>query len=606
MGSTAIAHVLTLSFFLVMMMVAWASTNEDEDVGSYDSFASIECVAQPPDSLYGGGVLVNPELADGLNGWSPYGGGKLELRSSDGNNFVVATGRKNSYDSASQKLNLTQGFMYTLAAWVQIGGGSSSSAIVKATVAMRKPAGTTYNCAGTVIARNGCWSFLKGGLTPDFSASSATIYFESQDSGVEIWLDSVSLQPFSEEEWRQQQEASIEKFRKRKMVLHAVNGRGHPVKGAKIMLDQTRMEFPFGSAVANTILGNVAYQKWFVKRFNVATFENELKWYSTEPQQGKVSYRDADALLAFCKENNVAMRGHNIFWEDPNYTPQWVRNLRGVEELKAAVESRIRSVVGRYAGEFLNWDVSNELLHFSWFEDKLGPNASSYFFQIARQLDPGTPLFLNDYNTIENCNDFKVIADAYLQKLQEIQTYYDNNNNNNNIDDRLMEGIGLEGHFTAKPNIPLVRSILDKLGSTRLPIWLTEVDIMNSMDQKTQAIFLEEILREAFSHPSVDGIVLWTALHPNGCYRMCLTDNNLNNLPAGDVVDKLIGEWSSKGISGTTDNSGTFTFSGFAGDYTATISYYHMNITTSFKLSINGPADGGDDPHLHHIHVRLD
>ena len=54
-----------------------------------------------------------------------------------------------------------------------------------------------------------------------------------------------------------------------------------------------------------------------------------------------------------------------------------------------------------------------------------------------------------------------------------------------------------------------------------------------------QAIYLEEVLREGFSHPSVNGIMLWTALHPNGCYQMCLTDNNFQNLLAGEMVDKL-------------------------------------------------------------------
>ena len=58
-----------------------------------------------------------------------------------------------------------------------------------------------------------------------------------------------------------------------------------------------------------------------------------------------------------------------------------------------------------------------------------------------------------------------------------------------------------------------------------------------------QATYLEEVLREGFSHPSMNGIMLWTALHPNGCYQMCLTDNNFQNLPTGETVDKLLKEW---------------------------------------------------------------
>ena len=69
-------------------------------------------------------------------------------------------------------------------------------------------------------------------------------------------------------------------------------------------------------------------------------------------------------------------------------------------------------------------------------------------------------------------------------------------------------------------------------------------------------IYLEELLREGFSHPSVNGIMLWTALHPNGCYQMCLTDNNFQNLPAEEMVDKLLKEWKTGPVQGQTDEHG--------------------------------------------------
>ncbi|KAH9314692.1 hypothetical protein KI387_023319 [Taxus chinensis] len=536
----------------------------------YDSFATTKCVSLPLPSSYGGGIIVNPEFENGLTGWSTFGGSKLEIRSDQyGNKYIVASGRKNGYDSASQKLNLTQGLMYTLAACVddavyaalyKISGGNSSAAIVKATVAMKNPdtGGTTYNCAGTVIAGSGCWSLLKGGLALDFSPPSATIYFEN---------------------------------RKGNVMVHIVDSGGSPLKGAKIMINQTRRDFPFGSAIAKTILDNDAYQKWFVERFNVATFENELKWYSTESRQGILNYKDADALVNFCKSHNITMRGHNIFWEDPKYTPQWVKDLPSTQQLQSAVESRLKSVVGRYKGQFLNWDVSNEMLHFSFFENKLGPNASLEFFRLAQQLDPLTPMFMNDYNTIETCNDNKVIPDAYLKKLQDI------------ISLEVMAGIGLESHF-AKPNIPLMRSILDRLGSTGLPIWLTEVDITNSLGGEKQAEYLEEVLREGFSHQFVDGIVMWSALHSYGCYKMCLTDNNFKNLATGDVVDKLIKEWNNKAIEGITDENGKFDFYGFYGKYQAIITHLGLSSSTNFKVSkYVGVTTNTNQPQ--HIHLVI-
>eukprot|EP00253_Pinus_taeda_P030791 PITA_30791 len=561
----------------VVLVLAQLRASASDGGVQYDHFATTECLQKPPSPSYGGGIIVNPDINDGLQGWTPFGNTTLEVRSApDGNNYLVAQGRKNSYDAPSQNPNLTQGMMYTLAAWLQISGINTKSAVVKATVATHYSnggAGTEYNCAGTVIARAGCWSLLKGGLTLDSSPSSATLYFESNDTEIEIWLDSVSLQPFSPEQWQAHQEANIQQSRKGHFIVHVVNSTGHPLKGAKLFIKQTRQDIPIGCAIANTILNNSVYQKWFLERFHVATFLNELKWYSTEPEQGQENYRNADAMVSFCKANNIKMRGHNIVWEDPKYVMQWVKNLNA-QQLQQAVDNRVHSVVGRYKGQFIQWDVSNEMLHFSFFEDKLGPNASANIFQLVQQLDPSTPLFMNDYNTIETCSDMASIPDAYVQKLHDISR------------PGLIEGIGLESHFS-KPNLPLMRSVLDKLGSLGLPTWLTEVDIDNNVNQTTQAEYLEQVLREGFSHPAVGGIVIWSAWpHPSGCDRMCLIDNNFNNLPPGDTVDKLLKEWQSTGISGFTDHeSGTLKFSGFYGEYTVTVKHPHITRTNSFKIS---------------------
>jgi GH35 family endo-1,4-beta-xylanase len=82
-----------------------------------------------------------------------------------------------------------------------------------------------------------------------------------------------------------------------------------------------RLGFPFGSAMNKNILSNTAYQNWFASRFTVTAFENEMKWYTNENAQGKENYNDADGLLQYSKKNNIGVRGHNIFWDDPSYQP---------------------------------------------------------------------------------------------------------------------------------------------------------------------------------------------------------------------------------------------------------------------------------------------
>jgi GH35 family endo-1,4-beta-xylanase len=218
-----------------------------------------------------------------------------------------------------------------------------------------------------------------------------------------------------------------------------------------------------------------------VKRFNAAVFENELKWYATEPHEGKINYTISDQMMQFVRANKIITRGHNIFWEDPKYIPAWVLNLTGTQ-LQSAVNSRIRSLVNQYKTEFIHWDVSNEMLHFDFYEQRLGPNATFHFFEAAHESDPLATLFMNDFNVVETCSDVNSSVDAYISRIRELRQY-----------GVFMDGIGLEGHFT-KPNLPLIRAILDKLATLDLPIWLTEIDISNTLHQDTQVRLLARVI----------------------------------------------------------------------------------------------------------------
>ena len=251
------------------------------------------------------------------------------------------------------------------------------------------------------------------------------------------------------------------------MRIRAVNSAGEPVPNATISILQNRLGFSFGCEVENNILGSQAYQNWFTKRFTVTTFANEMKWYSTEAVRGKEDYTTADAMLRFFKQHGVAVRGHNIVWNDPKYQLSWVTSLSG-NDLYNAVKRRVSSVVSRYKGQLVSWDVVNENLHFSFFESKMGAQASYNIYALAHSIDPRTTMFMNEYNTLEQPGDSASSPAKYLGKLRELQSI--------RVAGKIQLGIGLESHFNT-PNIPYMRSALDTLAATGLPIWLTEVDV---------------------------------------------------------------------------------------------------------------------------------
>ncbi|KAL0383950.1 UNVERIFIED_CONTAM: Endo-1,4-beta-xylanase 5 [Sesamum radiatum] len=465
-----------------------ASASFTGDGPLYDYSAYTECKSAPEDPLYGGGIIKN------------------------------------------QSVGVYKGLIPQISCWVKITAGAAS-AVIKASLTTDN---VTFNCMGTVIAKRGCWSFLKGGFVLD--SFNLCPYLFPDGQSISISVSSASLQPFTDQQWKINQQnakhcmdleswtentnfyyktsiltlAKTMQERKRTATLHVSDIDGNRLQGATVVVEQVSRDFPFGSSIASTILGNLPYQNWFVERFNAAVFENELKW--------------------------------------------------------------IQSLMSQYRNEFIHWDVDNEMLHWDFYEQRLGPNASLEFFQTAQKSDPLARLFMNEYNVLETCDDMNSTVDRYISRLQELRE-----------GGVSMDGIGLEGHFTV-PNPPLIRAVLDKLAMLKLPIWLTEVDISNSLDQETQAKYLEVVLREGFSHPSVKGIMLWTALHPSGCYRMCLTDNNFHNLPAGDVVDSLLKEWETEVVKGETDDHGAFDFSGFLGEYRVTVNYGNRTTNSTFSL----------------------
>ncbi|PKU67364.1 endo-1,4-beta-xylanase 5-like [Dendrobium catenatum] len=513
----------------------------------YDYTAYTECMHHPEPPLYHGGIIK-----DGTAGFQKMETGSLSPA------FVL--------------FNLTAVTRYSFSCWLKINRGADS-ALLRAKLTSGDK---TLNCIGTSVAKRGCWSFLKGGFVLDAPSETSVIFFQNDDESkaIEISVASAALQPFSVEQWEIQQNASIRTKRKRAVAIHVSDAEGNRVGGASVSAQQISKDFPFGSAIAKTILGNSKYQAWFVDRFNAAVFENELKWYATEPEPNRLNYTLADQLLQFIRSNQILARGHNIFWEDPKYTPAWLRNLSS-SDFRSAVSSRILSLLTKYKGDFVHWDVSNELLHFDFYERRLmNPNASLDFFVEAQRADPLVRVFMNDFNVVEGCEDGKSTVDAYVGRMRELER-----------GGVVMGGVGLEGHF-GKPNVALMRGVLDKLATLGLPIWLTEVDISSRFDRQTQAKYLEEVLREGFSYPWVNGIILWTALHPNqSCYQMCLTDDDFQNLPAGEVVDRLLSEWRTKEAAGETDDHGLFSFDGFLGGYKVAVRYGNRSVETTFFLS---------------------
>ncbi len=101
-----------------------------------------------------------------------------------------------------------------------------------------------------------------------------------------------------------------------------------------------------------------------------------------------------------------------------------------------------------------------------------------------------------------------------------------------------------------------------------------------------QAQYLEEILREGYSHPAVQGIVMFSGPEIAGFKNMSLADTNWKNTPAGDVVDKLLGEWESVTMEVTADDTGFVDALLFHGDYSVTVQHPEANSSTTLSFRV--------------------
>lgn len=101
-----------------------------------------------------------------------------------------------------------------------------------------------------------------------------------------------------------------------------------------------------------------------------------------------------------------------------------------------------------------------------------------------------------------------------------------------------------------------------------------------------QAQYLEEVLREGYSHPAVKGIIMFVGPLAAGFNVTTLADKNFKNTPSGDVVDKLIDEWNSGTQEITTDDQGFIELSLFHGDYEITAENHITNSSATVSLSV--------------------
>ncbi len=506
-------------------------------------------------------LVPNPGFEAGIAPWLPLGDASVTVTSAQSHQGLAAahvTNRTAAWNGVGQSMIgiMQPGATYQISVWVKLDGVDQEN--IGLTLQQTDGSGTKWTPLDWSVGSQSEWIRLSGSYTLDVvgSLTRLFLYVEGPNPGVNFFVDDLSVAPFDPVAWKAEADARIEQLRKRDAQVIVLNAAGNPVPGAVIDISQSRHAFGLGTTINSGALPHPEYAQFLRDNFEWGVMEFEAKWHQTEQSQGNVDYALADRIVEFARANDIALRGHTIFRGVEQFVPAWIRQLTP-SQLRSAVNSRLASVVDHFRGDFRHWDVNNEMLHGSFYEDRL-PGIRTSMFQQARAADPDTRLFVNDYGVITGG-----LAATYRAFIEELIA-----------GGAPIDGIGVQGHFPAAPAIvsPLdVLQRLDVLGPLGLPVWITEFDVQDP-DVESRADQLEALYRTAFSHPAVDGILMWgfwAGAHWRGA-DAALVDQDWTVNAAGRRYQELVAEWTTH-TAGSTGGDGRFDLRGFHGTYDVTV-----------------------------------
>ncbi|KAJ3674416.1 hypothetical protein LUZ60_005032 [Juncus effusus] len=544
---------------------------------------------------FGVNVLQNSDLSDGLNNWFPMGNCTLSVAPGSpravppmakqtlfdppeklNGKCILATNRTQTWMGPGQTItdNIDSYVTYQVSCWVRVGSVKTGPQ----TISVALGVDNQWLNGGQVLVSDERWYEIGGSFRVEQQPSKVIAYVQGPHSGVDLMVAGLQIIPVNRKARFKHLHNLTNKIRKRDVIVKLSNSSGDSLSGASVRVRQTQNSFPIGSCIMRTNMDNEDFVSFFTKNFNWTVFGNELKWYWTEAQQGVLNYTDADELLDLCEKNNMQVRGHCIFWEVIGAVQSWVQSL-STTDLKTAVQGRINGLLTRYKGKFQHYDVDNEMLHGSFYQDKLGKDIRASFFKTAKQLDPSPTLFVNDYG-IEDGSDPRATPEMYMQQILGLQEQ-----------GAQVGGIGIQGHIS-NPVGPVVSAALDKLSVMGLPIWFTELDV-SSTNEHIRADDLEVMLREAFAHPAVEGIMLW------GFWELFMSRDNSHLVNAeGDLNEagkrflEVKKDWITH-ARGLLDGQGEFKFRGYHGSYTV-----EVTTATQKKVMQSFTVESGDSSPL--------
>lgn len=204
------------------------------------------------------------------------------------------------------------------------------------------------------------------------------------------------------------------------------------------------------------------------EHFNAIVAENCMKCEEIHPEENRYDFTLSDAFVDFGTSLDMAITGHTLIWH--SQLPKWFchdekGNLVSAEILKKRMKEHIHTVVGRYKGRIVGWDVVNEAINDdgTWrnspFYQILGEDFIYLAFQYAHEADPDAQLYYNEWHPGKRKTIIKMIKSLKERGLR-------------------IDAIGMQGHIGMDyPSIEEYQAAINDYVSAGVKVMVTELDL---------------------------------------------------------------------------------------------------------------------------------
>ncbi|MEO7776962.1 MAG: endo-1,4-beta-xylanase [Fibrobacteria bacterium] len=267
------------------------------------------------------------------------------------------------------------------------------------------------------------------------------------------------------------------------IFVFAAAAQAQPAKGAKKFL---------GNICGNSVRTD------FGTYWNQVSPENAGKWGSVEATRDRYNFTGIDAMKTYAETNGIPWKLHTLVWG--SQYPSWITGLSQTEQL-AEITEWMDTLSARYPNVTMI-DVVNEGYSShapAPYKAALGGDGASGYdwivkaFQMARARWPKAILIYNDFNNIEWNNEVNWTP-TLVAALKKANAPID--------------GIGCQAHDAFQIANATLKSNIDKLAATGLPLYITEFDIPDGNDASQKTI-MEDKFTIFWNHPKIMGITYW-------------------------------------------------------------------------------------------------